>query len=59
MLDIFHFLRMEIFNFISTYISQLFNNSGLHQYFVFMVACFGVVILYNIVGGWVNKSWHY
>lgn len=50
---------MSNFDFIPLFISELFNNLGLYQYLVYVVACFGIVILYNVVGGWIKGKWHY
>lgn len=50
---------MSNFYFIHLFITELFNNLGLYQYLVYVVACFGIIILYNVVGGWINGKWHY
>lgn len=46
---------MEKFNFISTAINQLFVNQGLHDYLIFVLAVFGVIICYRSVTMWLRK----
>lgn len=50
---------MDNFVFVPVYISQLFDNVGLYDYLVYVVACFGIIIIYNVVGGWIKGRWHY
>lgn len=50
---------MDKFSFISTSINQLFTNSGLREYSIFLLSCFGIAIIYNVVAGWVKNKWHY
>lgn len=50
---------MDKFEFISVFINELFSNSGLYQYLTYVVACFGIIIIYNVVGGWIKGRWHY
>ena len=40
---------MNYFNFISTYISEFFQNAGLRSYVIFILGAFGVAILYKML----------
>lgn len=40
---------MDNFNFIPTFITQFFTNSGLTIYFTFCFGAFGLAILYKVV----------
>lgn len=50
---------MDKFNFIPVFLSKLFTNTGLYQIYVFIIACFGIQILYKLVAGWITNKWHY
>lgn len=50
---------MDKFNFIPLFFDVIFDNNGLRDYFVFIVACYGIQILYTLVAGWILKKWHY
>lgn len=50
---------MENFDFITVAISQFISNSGLHLMYTFIIACFGISIIYKIVAGWITNKWRY
>lgn len=46
---------MDKFNFISTAINQLFVNPGLHEYLIYILGVFGLIICYKSVTMWIKK----
>lgn len=40
---------MDKFDFINTFLSQLISNQGLRHIYIFIIAIFGIAIIYNIL----------